>query len=86
MLDSALVIGWRQEWFSLTVGIWAGVTNWLKGSFSYASYKKNLYLNSTNRLFSPNGAELTLILMLGVSEALATKGVTWTWLDESKKT
>ena len=36
-------------------------------------------------MFSPNGAELTLILMLGVSEALATKGVTWTWLDGSKK-
>ena len=37
-------------------------------------------------VFSPNGAELTLILMLAVLEALTTKGVTWTWLDESKKT
>ena len=31
------------------------------------------------------GAELTLILTLDVLEALDTKGVTWSWLDEAKK-
>ena len=36
-------------------------------------------------LFNRNGADLLLILIFGVSEALAAKGVTWTWLDGSKK-
>ena len=34
----------------------------------------------------PIGAEVILILTLDVLEALDTKGVTWSWLDEAKKT